>query len=238
MKRLITRFFTFPHAAVVVLMISTTITCKASEEKGDLNQATQYVNSEITTNDIRNDEIALLTPHKQPLSAFDTKTVSETELQEISAPSLSSPETNAVVAAMADGVTTGIALSSGALEMNPAISTTPLGLVALTTGKILLVKYADNLPKEEKRLVIKTSSAAWGGAAFNNLMVLMAAPPPIPIIAGILVGFATWKYVENEYEQQDQALAARNMQRAPLDSPEHPSLVKVSEVSDRMNEGM
>lgn len=115
----------------------------------------------------------------------------------------------AISAAVADGLTTGLAISSGAIEMNPLLSASPLGLVAITGVKIGLAKFADTLPEEDKRLTLKTTSALWGGAAINNLMVLVAAPPPLPIIAGILMGFATWAHMGNKYQQHDQMVAAR-----------------------------
>jgi hypothetical protein len=116
---------------------------------------------------------------------------------------------NAVAAAVADGVTTGMALSAGALELNPLIPTSPVGLIAVTGIKIGLVKFAETLPEEEKRTTLKASSAIWGGAAVNNLMVLMAAPPPLPAIAGLLMGFATWVHMANQYEEADRIAAAK-----------------------------
>lgn len=117
---------------------------------------------------------------------------------------------NAITAAVADGVTTGVGLSIGsAVEMNPLISTSPLGLVAMTGMKIGLVKYADTLPEEDKRTVMKASSAVWGGAAVNNLLVLFAAPGPWSIIAGFLAGIATWMHMDEQYLEQDRVAALR-----------------------------
>jgi hypothetical protein len=126
----------------------------------------------------------------------------------------SNPQNKAIAAAVADGVTTGMALSAGAIETNAFINATPIGatpigLIALTGMKIGLVKYAETLPQEEKRTVMKTSSALWGGAAINNLMVLMAAPPPFPILAGLLMGFVVWNNMDGEYQQEDAVMAAR-----------------------------
>lgn len=120
------------------------------------------------------------------------------------------PQNNAIAAAVADGVTTGLALSAGGVEANALISTTPLGLVALTAMKIGLVKYADTFPEQEKRTTLKTASTVWGGAAINNLMILVAAPPPFPIVAGMIAGFATWIHVEGRFRQEDERIAARN----------------------------
>jgi hypothetical protein len=123
--------------------------------------------------------------------------------------SLATPESKAIAAAIADGVTTNLALSVGAVETNPLILTSPLGLVALTGMKIGLVKFAATLPESEKRFTLKSSSAIWGGAAVNNLIVLLA-PPPFPIIAGLIMGIATWMNMGSRYEKEDQLLAARN----------------------------
>jgi hypothetical protein len=125
-------------------------------------------------------------------------------------------EKNAMQAAVADGVSTGLALSAGAIEMNPIISTSPVGLIALTGAKIGLVKFADRLPEHDKRLVIKTTSAVWGGAAVNNLMVLMAAPSPVAIVAGVVAGVLWWRHSNRVYEQADRDIAARQ-QTPPLD---------------------
>ncbi|MGX4640633.1 hypothetical protein [Massilia sp. SYSU DXS3249] len=118
-------------------------------------------------------------------------------------------EKNAMQSAMVDGVSTGLALSAGAIEMNPLVSTSPLGLVALTGAKIGLVKLAGRLPKNEKRLVIKTSSAIWGGAAVNNLMVLASAAPTVAIGTGVIAGVLWWLHSTRVYEEADREIAAR-----------------------------
>jgi hypothetical protein len=117
---------------------------------------------------------------------------------------------NAIAAALADGVSTKLALSAGALEANPVAVSFPMGLVALTGAKILVALYADKLPEKEKRFVIKTSSSAWGGAAVNNVLVLMAAPPPIPIVAGILMGIFVWHHTARGYDERDRLAALQN----------------------------
>lgn len=116
---------------------------------------------------------------------------------------------NAVQAAVADGVTTGLAISAGALEMNPLVSTSPAGLLALTGAKIALVNYADRLPEDEKRMVIKTSSSLWTGAAVNNLMVLLSVPSPAAIAVGMVAGVLWWQHSSRVYERADREIAAR-----------------------------
>lgn len=124
---------------------------------------------------------------------------------------------NAMHSAMADGISTSLALSSGAIEMNPLISTAPVGLVALTVAKIGLVKLADRLPEPQKRLIIKTSGAVWGGAAVNNLMALASAAPPVAIGVGVLAGVLWWLHSTRVYEQADREIAARE-QKLPSDT--------------------
>ncbi|MEI6759006.1 MAG: hypothetical protein WCO22_01015 [Betaproteobacteria bacterium] len=121
--------------------------------------------------------------------------------------SLLTPENSAIAAAVADGLTTSLGLSVGAVEANTAISTSPIGLIALTSLKIGLLKFSDNLAVPEKRLVLKSASSVWGGAAINNIAVYMAAPQPIPIIMGVIMGVVTWLSVEDKYHMEDILLA-------------------------------
>lgn len=114
---------------------------------------------------------------------------------------------HAITAAVADGVTTGLALSAGAVELNPLVSPSPLGLLAMTGLKVGMVKYAETLPEPQRRTAMKTASAVWGGAAMNNLLVLFAAPTPLSVIAGIVTGVIAWHHLEARYEEQDRVLA-------------------------------
>lgn len=117
------------------------------------------------------------------------------------------PADMATAAAVADGLTTALALSSGAVEMNPLVATSPVGLVAMTGLKIGLVKYAETLPEEDKRSVMKTTSAIWMGAAVNNLLVIASAATPFAIVAGIAAGYAMWQHLDEQYQEQDAVLA-------------------------------
>jgi hypothetical protein len=144
-----------------------------------------------------------------PESQETIQAVAEMEGQQ-SQPSLT-PGGSAMVAAVADGLTTNLALSAGAVESNSLISASPIGLIMLTGMKIGLVKFSENLSEPDKRLAIKSTSALWGGAAINNIAVYFAAPPPVSIIAGLLMGVATWMNIVNKYEKEDELLAARQV---------------------------
>lgn len=120
----------------------------------------------------------------------------------------------ATAAAIADGLTTGLALGAGAIETKPLIATNPIGLVAMTGLKIGHVQYADTLPTEDKRAVMKTSSAVWGGAAANNLLVLLAAPTPLSVVAGLLAGGMIWNHMDETYQEEDRILAEQKAKEA------------------------
>jgi hypothetical protein len=120
----------------------------------------------------------------------------------------------AMGAAVADGVSTGFALASGAVEANPLVSPTPLGLLALTGVKVAVVNYANRLPEDQKRTALKTSTAVWGGAAVNNLLVLAAVSPPFPIIAGLVMGYLGWRQMSQRYEEYDRVVALQAKQHS------------------------
>lgn len=135
-------------------------------------------------------------------------------------------ENNAIAAALADGVATKLALAAGAVEGNAFAAGFPLGLVALTGAKVLIVKYAETLPEHDKRVVIKTGSAAWGGAAVNNLLVMLAAPTPVAILAGVVMGIITWRHTAAQYDNQDRvaALQKERQERLAAMPKEKPAL--------------
>ena len=142
-----------------------------------------------------------------PPTSTHTLVTASAETSSQSDDDLMKPENIAMAAAVADVMTTGLAVAGGAVEMNPLVSTTPLGLLALAGTKIGFVKYVGTLPEPEKRVALKSSSSIWGGAAVNNIAVYLAAPPPFPVIAGLIMGFATWSRMSNNYEIADRKIA-------------------------------
>lgn len=144
------------------------------------------------------------------LSGADDKAIAGE--QHMTPPQAPNGASIAMTAAVADGVSTGFALASGAVEANPLVSPTPLGLLALTGVKVALVKYANHFPEDQKRTVMKTSSAVWGGAAVNNLLVLAAAPPPLPIVAGLAMAYIGWRHMSRNYEEYDRQVALQAKQ--------------------------
>jgi hypothetical protein len=154
-------------------------------------------------------DVSLLIPSEQQQPQINNLLTENLSIDETRA------EKQAMTAAVADGITTGLALSTGAVETNPVIGASPLGIVAATGMKFAILKYADSMPQEQKRFTLKTSSAVWGGAAVNNILVLLAAPPPAPLIAGLVMGFFTWMQMSNQYAEEDRIAAARDKALLP-----------------------
>lgn len=96
-------------------------------------------------------------------------------------------------AAIADGITTQIALSSGiAKEMNPLFNPSPIGILTITAVKFGAAKWAEELQEPLRSQVNRGMSAIWGGAAINNVFVIMGAAASLPIVAGIAGGLFIW----------------------------------------------
>lgn len=90
-------------------------------------------------------------------------------------------------AAIADTVSSVIAINGGAKELNP------LGLTAVTVLKIGLVFIVnEKLEGDDKYLVEKAESSIWTGATFNNLFVILNASPVTAVIAGVFSGLIVW----------------------------------------------
>lgn len=160
-------------------------------------------------------EVALAAPSAEPAQTPQADSVKQIDAAVKDEKSAMDDADTATAAAIADGLTTGLALSAGAIEANPLIATNPIGLVAMTGLKVGLVQYADTLPTEDKRAVMKTSSAVWGGAAANNLLVLLAAPTPLSLVAGLVAGVLIWNHMDDKYQEEDRVLAEKATKQAP-----------------------
>jgi len=218
-------------AALAMLACSPMI-CSAAEPDPALQGVHAMVEAIVDTKAASQLETRLETGLETRL---DTKAEASADAQvatkvEVPAPAqqqLALPESDvpkaAMAAAVADGITTGLALAGGAVEMNPLVPTSPLGLIGLTGAKIFLVNYAKSLPEDEKRVVLKTTTGLWGGAAMNNLMVLLGAPPPIPLFAGAIMGVMAWRRADLAYAEEDRVAALRSA-RIPIAASHLPVL--------------
>ena len=176
--------------------------------------------SATVTQDSQIGKPAAPAPQEAPASPTDA-TIAQAMIPEEEPPKVPN---YAVAAAVADGVSTRLVLSAGAIEANPVAASIPL--LGLTAAKVALAMYAENLPEKEKRLVLKSSSSIWGGAAVNNLLLLAAATPPVAIVGGILTGIFVWHRTGRKYEERDAQVAALQAAKfAAAAAPAVPELV-------------
>ena len=92
----------------------------------------------------------------------------------------------AKAAALADGATTLIGVTSGALvELNPIIGNNPTSIIAFT---VLKVGVSDHLSDGSANV----AKSIWGGASINNLSLLLGASPPVAIVLGVFSGIALY----------------------------------------------
>lgn len=96
--------------------------------------------------------------------------------------------------AVADSVTTLVALSAGAAEANPVVTPSPLGLLVLAGVKFGLLEIADTLPPDERKTVHRMTRSIWGGVSASNLLVALAAPMPAAVAAGVSTGYILWNW--------------------------------------------
>lgn len=116
--------------------------------------------------------------------------------------------------AVADSVTTYIALQGGGVEQNGLVNTSVGGLVALAAVKLGLLELADYLPKNERAMALKLSSAVWAGVSINNLLVGASVAGAAPVVAGLAVGYWMYNVTANRLALEDAAKAANEANEA------------------------
>lgn len=138
-----------------------------------------------------------------------------------------SPVNQASLAAVADGVSTLGALANGAVEKNPLLPSSPVGIIATTAMKVGLTRWADTLPDEQRATFLTSFRSFFGGAAVNNLLVLASAANPVAMLGGILTGGYLWQDSKKTFEaeavakaeaRKAQALAQAQPNNAPASS--------------------
>jgi hypothetical protein len=150
--------------------------------------------------------VSQLEAERRPIAALAT----ETKL---------STKGTAQAAAVADSVSTLVGIANGARELNPLVSTSPVGLIALAGVKFYLVHQADSMPKEKRERVLRTYSSFWGGASASNLLIAASVAPPVALAAGLATAYVMWQRSKNakaegtDVEVQPTVLAMANVGR-------------------------
>lgn len=113
-------------------------------------------------------------------------------------------EDNAKAAAVADGVSTAVAIGSGAIETNPLINTSPIGLVGMTAVKYAVPYMVRDAEPATRKTALVGATGVWGGAAVNNLLILAGASTvalPVGLIAGLWFAMSTADKIDAEQAQ-------------------------------------
>lgn len=107
-------------------------------------------------------------------------------------------EQTAQAAAAADGATTALALSQGAVEANGLMPASPVGIVAVTALKMAIPRLARDMEPETRHTVLVTTTGFYGGAAVSNLLIAAGAATPVGLVAGVLSG---WFFAHREHDK-------------------------------------
>lgn len=129
--------------------------------------------------------------------------------------------------AIGDSLSTGLGIASGAVEVNPLIGTTPLGLVALAGMKLLMLDQIEQYPEERRVPLQRQMSSLWGGITANNLLLAAGATGVLAIPAGILAGY--WIYHSEGFEKAQAEVLAKNQQALQV----KPEYVVITELTAR-----
>lgn len=113
------------------------------------------------------------------------------------------------IGAIADSVTTHIALHSGGVEKNALVNTSPAGLVALLAIKLGLLELANRLPENERAVALKASAAVWGGVSVNNLLVAASVGGAAPVLVGVAFGYWMWERTADRLAAEKVETAAK-----------------------------
>lgn len=91
--------------------------------------------------------------------------------------------------AVGDSVSTAVALSSGAVEANPLLGSSPSpgALLAVMGAKLVLIEYAKDNPTSLKAL-----SSIFNGITVSNLLVAAGAATGAGLVVGAITGIVLW----------------------------------------------
>lgn len=107
-----------------------------------------------------------------------------------------SPKSTARAAAVADSVSTYLAIAAGGAEMNPLVSTSPMGLVVLAGMKLGFVELADHMEPAKRATTLRTVSAVWGGVSVSNILLALSVSPPVAAVVAVASGLTIWSRSE------------------------------------------
>jgi hypothetical protein len=109
----------------------------------------------------------------------------------------------ASVVSITDAVTTLVALSNGAKDLNPIIGSNPSMVIPITAFKFFVIDTVatSNDPDNVKKNKLNFITSVWGGASINNFLVLMGYTNPTCILVGIVGGYMIYNTVSDNVDK-------------------------------------
>jgi hypothetical protein len=106
-------------------------------------------------------------------------------------------KTRASAVSIADAVTTAVALSNGARDLNPIIGSNPSMIIPITAFKFFIIdKIATSNDSDAvKKIKLDFITSIWGAASINNFLILAGVSSPASLLLGIFSGYAIYDTV-------------------------------------------
>lgn len=107
------------------------------------------------------------------------------------------------ISAITDAVTTVIALSNGATDLNPLIGSNPNMVIPITAFKFFVINSVatSNNSDKVKKNNLNFLTAIWGGASINNFLVIAGVSNPACLLLGALGGYVIYDTVSENVDK-------------------------------------
>jgi hypothetical protein len=113
------------------------------------------------------------------------------------ADSVEDAKNRAAIVSITDAVTTAVALSNGATDLNPIIGSNPGMVIPITAFKFFIIDKiatSDNTD-QVKKFKLDFITSIWGGASINNFLILAGMTSPASLLLGAVGGYMIYDTV-------------------------------------------
>ena len=109
----------------------------------------------------------------------------------------------ALVSSATDILTTVLAFSQGAHDLNPIIGTNQSMLIPMAAFKFYLIDRvaSSNDTDENKKIKLNFITSVWGGASINNLLVFAGITAPASLIIGAVSGYMMYNALDENIDK-------------------------------------
>ena len=109
----------------------------------------------------------------------------------------------ALISSTTDILTTAVAFTQGARDLNPIIGSNPAMLIPVGAFKYYIIDSvaSSNDTDEGKKNKLNFITAVWGGASINNLLVLAGVASPATLIIGAASGLMIYDTISEKVDK-------------------------------------